>query len=175
MNEIWKDIINFEGLYQISNLGNVKSLPKKVKKKYGFRNTKEKLLKKVNHSAGYYIVGLKKNKRDYKFFIHRLLAIHYIDNPNNFLCINHIDGDKQNNNLNNLEWCTKQENNKHAFKNNLINNTGINNGMSKLTEKDVLFIRENKYNFLQKELAIMFNVTKNYICGIINYRNRKYL
>ena len=112
MKEIWKDIINYEGLYQVSNKGRIKSL--------NYKNTQQiKILKQYKSTTGYLRTCLCKNGIVKFFSIHRLVAQAFIDNRNDLLEVNHIDGDKQNNNINNLEWCTRSENNIHAIKNNL--------------------------------------------------------
>lgn len=106
MNEIWKDIEGFEGLYQVSNLGRVKSM------NYN-RTGKEKILKKsVTH--GYERVVLYKDKKQYNKNVHRLVAGSFIDNPNNLESVNHINGIKTDNRAENLEWVTCKENNIHA-------------------------------------------------------------
>lgn len=107
MQEIWKDIPNYENLYQISNLGNVKSY------------SNSKVLKTSPNSCGYYKVQLYKNKKSKMFYVHRLVAIAFIPNLENKSQINHIDGNKSNNVVSNLEWCTASENQLHAIKHNL--------------------------------------------------------
>lgn len=120
MQEIWKDIPNYEGLYQISNLGNVKSLERIVThNKYGTAHIKEKLLRPRDDSKGYGRVVLYKNNKKKQFKIHRLVAETFLPNKSNKSAVNHIDGNKKNNNVNNLEWCTIKENNIHAFENGL--------------------------------------------------------
>ena len=101
MIEIWKDIEGYYGLYQISNLGRVKSL--------NYRRTgKEKILKQAKTKLGYLFVFLKhKQEKAKPYYIHRLVAEAFIDNPNNLTEINHIDEDKTNNASSNLEWCTR--------------------------------------------------------------------
>ena len=99
MQEIWKDIKGYEGLYQVSNLGNVKSL--KTNKNLYSSNAK-----------GYRRVGLFKGKRK-GYSIHRLVAQAFIPNPENKPCVNHKDCNRANNNVNNLEWCTHKENNNY--------------------------------------------------------------
>lgn len=121
MNEIWKDIKGHEGIYQISNLGNVKSLERLLWNGHTYYTYKERLLKKsINHN-GYYTVRLSKNGKGKNYLLHRLLAMHFIPNPNNYPIINHKDGNKLNNNLDNLEWCTYKYNNHHAVKEGLNN------------------------------------------------------
>jgi hypothetical protein len=108
--EIWKDIEGYEGLYQVSNLGRVKSLERKVNGKWGKMKIKEKILVAVNDKDGYKIVTLCKGGKQKVGKIHRLVAKTFISNPNNFLYINHKDENKSNNNVDNLEWCTAKYN-----------------------------------------------------------------
>lgn len=108
--EIWKDIPNFEGLYQVSNLGRVKSLEKKVWNRYQFIKKEEKMLKYGNTPKGYYTVKLYKNSTHCNKKIHRLVAEAFIPNPEGKPQVNHIDGNKKNNNVENLEWCSNKEN-----------------------------------------------------------------
>lgn len=105
--EQWKDIEGYEGLYQVSNLGNVRSL------KFSGGN-KAKLLKQNITKEGYKRVGLCKNGKRKDYRIHRLVAMAFIPNPNNLPIINHKDEDKGNNNVNNLEWCTIAYNNTYG-------------------------------------------------------------
>ena len=110
--EIWKDIKGYEGLYQVSNLGRVKSLPK-VDSKY----CKEKLLKShTNKITGYSQIILCKDAKRHCCYIHRLVAETFIANPNNKLEVNHISGIKEDNRVENLEWSTRQENVVHSYK-----------------------------------------------------------
>lgn len=114
--EIWKDIKGYEGLYQVSDLGRVKSLKREVKNKNGFRIVKEKVLKPIINNKGYYVYGLRKNGKLEMKLLHRLIGEHFLENKNKFTCINHIDGNKLNNRIDNLEWCTYKHNIKEAFR-----------------------------------------------------------
>lgn len=114
--EIWKDIKGYEGYYQVSNYGNVRSCTRFD----GVRIQKGKMMKPNLKYNGYLQVGLRKDHKRKWFSIHRLVAIHFIDNPDNLPQVNHIDCNKQNNNVNNLEWVSSKENLEHAHKNNLI-------------------------------------------------------
>lgn len=120
MEEIWKDIEGYEGYYQISNLGQVKSLSRESKNRCGKITLKEKLLKSYLNNQKYVNVNLYKYGKRKSFKVHRLVAIHFIPNFENKLEVNHIDGDKSNNCTNNLEWCTAKENTQHAHKNGLV-------------------------------------------------------
>lgn len=115
--EIWKDIPGYVGQYQVSNLGNVKSLERQVKDHLGITRTiKPCILKQRNSHKGYRVVSLTQNAKDKNFLVHRLVGMAFIENPENKPQINHIDGNKQNNCVENLEWCTNSENQKHAYK-----------------------------------------------------------
>lgn len=111
--EIWKDIPEYEGLYQASNLGKIKSL-----EKYNYKghHNFEKILKQIENKNGYYYVSLCKNKKVKIYPIHKLIAKTFLQNPNNFSCINHKDGNKHNNCIENLEFCTYSHNEKEAYR-----------------------------------------------------------
>lgn len=111
MDEIWKDITGFEGLYQISNLGRVKCVEHKCPGRCGMRKVKEHIMTPVKGSKGYFYVSLSKMDRGRTFTVHRLVANAFIPNPENLPCVNHKDEDKFNNNVDNLEWCTHLYNN----------------------------------------------------------------
>ena len=125
MQEIWKEIKGYEKLYAISNFGNVKSLKKswitynyKSKTHYTI-TTEERILKPSISKCGYKQINLSKNDKKSGKLIHRLVAETFIPNIDNKKCVNHKDGNKLNNNVENLEWCTYKENSIHAWKNNL--------------------------------------------------------
>ena len=109
MKEVWKDIKEYEGLYQISNLGRIKSLPKKY-------SPLEIIMKCQIINNGYYIIHLKKEGKRKNYLVHRLVAEEFIKNTHNKKYVNHKDGNKTNNNIYNLEWVTMSENHYHAFK-----------------------------------------------------------
>lgn len=132
MEEIWKDVKEYEGLYQVSNLGRIKSLKRigKNKRFYG-----GKILKITFRPYGE--VGLSKNCKTKTFLIHRVVANAFLENKENKPQINHINGIKTDNRVENLEYCTQQENNIHAIKNKLrITPSGCNHYLyGKYSEK----------------------------------------
>jgi hypothetical protein len=137
MEEIWKDIIGSNGLYQISNLGNVKSLSRttiRVFKTHTSRlPVKEKILKPVlSNKDGYYRVNISGKLKS----IHRLIAIHFIPNPNNYESINHINAIKTDNSISNLEWCTPSQNTRHAFKIGSFDGVDFANNCKKVVDAD---------------------------------------
>jgi hypothetical protein len=117
MEEIWKDIESLKGAYQINQFGAIKSLERTVIRKNGHSNrVQEKILiKKTVHSTGYIMFGLNRFGKSVPCRLHRLLAEAFIPNPKKLPFINHIDGNKTNNELSNLEWVTKRENSVHRF------------------------------------------------------------
>ena len=117
MIEVWKDIKDYEGKYQISNLGNVKSI--------NYNHTgKEKILKLKINRRGYQFITLYKDNKKYYPAVHRLVAETFILNPDKLEQVNHIDGNKRNNSVSNLEWCTNLENMRHADRTGLSNHRG---------------------------------------------------
>ncbi len=110
MKEVWKDISGYEGLYQVSNTGLIKSFRKW--KRAGMPD--EYILKPSISSNGYCQVTLYDGKTRHKFLVHRIVATEFIDNPNNYPHINHKDENKQNNSVENLEWCTVLYNNNYG-------------------------------------------------------------
>ncbi len=161
--EIWKDVIGFEGLYQVSSLGKVK-------------NRKLLNIKPQINTHGYEYVSLYKNSLKKHYSIHRLIALHFIPNPENKKCVNHIDGNKLNNSLNNLEWCTSSENNIHALENNLRKpRKGEYSTQTKLNEEGVIFIRKTKGIFTNQEMADKYDVSRSVIAQIRLYNSWKHV
>jgi len=138
--EIWKDVIGYEGLYQVSNLGRIKSLK--------FNKIKYLSIKRTN-KIGYINVVLFNNLSKKSFYIHRLIAISFIPNALNKPDVNHINGIKTDNRLCNLEWTTTKENVNHATFYGLKKDR-------KITYNQAIEIRESKLK--QKELAKIYKI-----------------
>ena len=113
--EIWKDIPGFEGRYQVSTFGRIKSLPRKVKAGRTYRYVQEHILSARYDSRGYSRICIKIHPKKYWFSVHRLVAEIFIPNPNNYPVINHKDNNPRNNCVDNLEWCTQSYNVKYSY------------------------------------------------------------
>lgn len=157
MVEVWRDIDGYGGLYQVSNFGRVRS----------FKQKTPRILKPMLIKIGYLMVNLSHKGKAKTRLIHRLVALAFIPNPENKPQINHINGVKSDNRIENLEWCTHAENAQHAF------HTGLNavpkgadSPNAKLTNEQVRFIRENPNGLSQYRLAEMFAVAHTTISEI---------
>jgi hypothetical protein len=171
--EIWKDVVGYEGHYQVSNIGAVKSVARIVESRKGvFGNKKEIFLKPTKTKKGYLRIKLCKvvceKSIENNFYIHTLVAKSFLENPLNKPQVNHINGIKYDNRVENLEWVTGSENVRHSLDNNLkIPQKGSENGMSKLTEKQVLEIRKIGRTKTLKEVAKIYNVNMSLISLIL--------
>jgi hypothetical protein len=121
MNEQWRPVVGYEGFYEVSDSGRIKTVERVCLKRNGSKiKVKERIKSNTIGTHGYLVTGLKVSGKNKTCTVHRLVAIAFIDNPENLPCINHVDGVKTNNSLSNLEWCTIADNNTHAF------DTGLN-------------------------------------------------
>lgn len=151
----WKDLKEHDN-YEINDKGEIRNkTTKKIRKPY----------------KGEYLSVVLSNKKT--IHIHRKVAELFLTNPDNLPCVNHKDGNKYNNNVNNLEWVNFSQNIKHGYDNNLINASGENNGRSLLTEKEVKEIRELKKNHTYKELSEKYNVSIGCLKSIISFKTWK--
>ena len=157
--ENWKNIDGYEGLYEVSDAGRIKS----------HRGSEIKLRPALN---GYLRVWLyRKSDFTYKpFTAHRLVAEAFIPNPENKPFVNHKNGNKMDNNVKNLEWCTQSENQLHAFRTGLqVGNKGSRNGQAKLTELQVAQIRSASVEYKNhQQIADKYGVSRRTINRIIN-------
>lgn len=176
--EIWKDVVGYEGIYQVSNFSRVKSLEVKrfTKANNSFSTYKEKILNQSLTKDGYLKITFTVNKQKKTFLVHRLVAIAFIPNPENKPEVNHKDGIKTNNFPDNIEWNTPDENQKHAYRNGLkISKKGIENLSSKLTEKQVFEIRKFEGLKTQKELSKIYNVGTSTIGRVLRKTHWKHI
>lgn len=162
--EVWKDIKEYEGLYQVSNLGRVKSLDREITYSDG-RTTlhKGREIKTRVGNHGYMCALIYKNNKPKQILIHRLICEHFVEPPSNEKnIVNHKDGNKLNNDPSNLEWCDKRYNMVHAIDELKVSNVlGEENSQSKLTEEQVLEIYNLAINktYTQQKIADMYGIS----------------
>lgn len=165
--EHWRPVRDFEGLYECSSEGNVRSLTRTREGSVFGRHDREyegRVLKKSRDSDGYEIVSLTDSKRKNLAKVHRIVAAAFIENPFNLPCVNHLNGIKHDNKPSNLEWCDQSMNERHAYRTGLKKpviapSRGEANGNAKMSAKDVQFIRElNISRGDRKKLATKFGV-----------------
>lgn len=176
IEEIWKDVPFYEGMYCVSNLGNVKSLARLKSNQYNSFEKPESILKFRHTKKGYYNVMLYKNGNPKSFPVHRLVLMGFDRLPEEKEQGNHINGIKNDNRLENLEWVTSSENQIHAFATGLNNpKYGADNNKTKLTEEQVLRIREeyqfNVRGFGAHSMGKKYGVSKGAILSIIKRKN----
>ena len=174
-NEKWK-ILNENNNYSISNLGRIKN------------NITNVLLHPDIHNKGYYRIFIKVNNHRTTLFIHRLVAKYFVNNENGYNIVDHIDGNKLNNKIDNLEWCSASHNTKHAWQNSLIvpsekfKERASRQFIKNLADKqrklnneiadNIIEIYNNK-NISMKKLGALFNVSSQTVCNIIH--GKRYL
>jgi len=179
MQEIWKEIKGYENMYQVSNLGKIKSLKRYIyNNRYGQSLVSEKILK-AGKNYGYLHVLLCKNGQMKNFKVHRLVAQAFLrlDITNKKLCVCHKDDNPQNNKLDNLWLGTHKDNTQDMFsKNRQHNRNGEKHPSSKLTEKQVKKIRELlKTPLFQREIAKMYNISNKTISKIHTNKSWKHI
>ena len=158
--EQWLSVKGYDGVYEVSNLGNI-------------RRVGGNILSPKPGKLGYKTVALHLNGYAKKYLVHRLVAEAFLPNPQDKLYVNHLDGNKANNRVDNLEWATPSENIKHAYDTHLREATrGERSSQCKLSDAEILWIRENAVKgdsvFGYKALAVRFGVTEPYIYKVVN-------
>jgi len=157
--EVWKPIAGYEGLYEVSNFGNVKSL--------SYHRTKVERILRLSTAAGYPLIHLYKCGKSTAIKIHRLVATAFIPNPDSKPTVNHINGIKTDNRVQNLEWATYSENLKEAHRLGLANSKGERHSQSKLTSFEIIEIRTMGKSKTIYELGVQFGVSYQHISKII--------
>ena len=179
MREIWKPIKNYEGLYEVSNLGRVRSLDRIqfIKRKNGTemqRPQKGKVLKPVFDGRGLYqqVCLSKQGGGNKRYLVHRLVAIAFIPNPDNFAEVNHKDECKINNCVDNLEWCDHKYNSNYGTRKG--STRGSKNPQSKFTEEMIRDIKKNYIaydeNFGAKAFQRKYGISLSHVCSIVKGR-----
>jgi hypothetical protein len=161
MTEVYKDIKGYNGLYQVSNLGNVKRINKK----------NVSYLKPSNNGKGYLQITLCVNGKRKLFMHHRLIAEAFIGNPNNYQQVNHINGIKTDNSIQNLEWVTAKQNTNHAFKTGLRTMEQFQE-IAKKNHKILINQETGVFYESVKEASISLNYSITYLCNMLNNRQR---
>lgn len=163
--EIWKSVVGYEGLYSISTFGNVKS----------FQRNRQIIMNPATTRYDYKRLSLKKNGVKKSVFVHRLVAKAFIPNPHNKRTVNHKNFNTHDNRVENLEWCTQQENITHSVLNGR-NSRGENFGRAKLKETQILEIRKmHNLGFSKNDISAMFNVTPQHIGQVIRKKIWKHI
>jgi len=171
LHEKWKDVNGFEGFYRISNLGNVLSL-------HTYNGLKPHNRKApINKKRGYRYIVLNARAKKANVSLHRLLAKHFVPNPNNYPCVNHVDGNKLNNSIDNLQWCTYKQNAMHAERTGLMNHLkGELCPASKLKKSQVIkILRMRKSGYMYGYIAKKLNIKLPTVASIITRRNWKHV
>ena len=166
--EIWKPIKEYEGLYEVSNLGRVKRVGKSTNKTQADGG----LMKLRIEKQGYLRVQLSKNNYRIKYSVHRLVAITFLPNLKNKPEVNHIDNNRINNEVNNLEWVTQKENQQHSVHQDR-HSRGERHGNSKLTDKAVREIRKSKLTL--SALGKIYGVNLTKIHAVKKYQTWKHI
>lgn len=162
MGEIWKDVVNFEGVYKVNNSGKIYSIPRK--------GTKGGILKPAKQKNGYYFIHLKNKDKKINTGVHRLVAEAFIPNPENKPTVNHKDGNKENNYVNNLEWATYEEQLKHSLE------LGLRKSQCNIQRKAVVILPTNDKIYFENinDLTKYFNKSRSYINHYINKKGNKF-
>ena len=180
ITDVWEDVLEFESFYQISNFGRLRSKSRIVAN--GQDNKSERLvigriIKTQNNGKGYLQYYVSIHRKRIMRYAHRLVAYYFLPNPNHYTEINHKDGNKSNNNVSNLEWCSKSQNMVHAINTGLkVSQKGEEVARAKLNNESVLQIRKlASEKMLHKDIAKKFNISIGYIWHLVNKTKWKHI
>lgn len=169
LDEIWAPVVGYETHYVVSNKGRVKGIGKK---------SKYRLLVPMVHQQGYERVRLSVGGKHRFFLVHRLVATAFIPNPDNKATVNHLDGNKHNNCVENLEWATQAENNLHAHRTGLaltterqIKSSCLRAKITKQQVKDIIKLYKQGRSLL--DLSKLYQISKSQVCRIVNGKSRQ--
>ena len=167
--EIWKDIKGYEGLYQVSNYGRVRSLDRIIVDNWCTRKFKGKVLNPTEHNGKqpYLYVALSKQGKAKKVFVHQLVAEAFVPNPENKPQVNHKDGNPKNNKASNLEWVTNAENTQHAY------NTGL-NSKSKKCSLINMKTKEIKEFPSMRQLGVYLGKSNGWVYSVVKEKGGKF-
>lgn len=177
-SKVWKNVKGFEGFYQVSNEGDVRSLDRLIDGggTQNKRKLKGVLLKGGVSNSGYVKFTLTNSGKMKYYSGHRLVALNFIPNPNNYEQVNHIDGDKLNNNVNNLEWCDSFYNMKHAEDLGLVNNKGTNSPNNKYSEAQIIEVKKLlQEGYSSVKIARMTGVNRTTVYRVRTKKQWKHL
>ena len=167
IKEVWKEVASYNDLYQVSNVGNIKRIAPRIR-----------LLSPYNNGNNYLRVSLSRDGIITRPYVHRLVAQAFLPPPRKEqIEVNHCDGNPMNNQVSNLEWVTRLQNERHAIALLGKSNAGEANGQSILTTKEVQEIRQlySQKAYTRKELATRFNISYGTICDIISRKRWKHI
>ncbi len=162
MKEVWKDVADYTGYYQVSNLGQVRSIPRKY--------TRGGILKPIPNKLGYCLVSLARNGTSRRFQVHRLVMRAFVGDCPQGMVVNHLNGKPGDNRLENLEYCTQSQNVLYSYRVLGRDSRGSRNGYAKLTDDDVVEIRRMYAagSTTQKEIATKFGICRSMVTRIVN-------
>ena len=177
LSVIWRSVVGYEELYEVSSSGLVRGKEKEVSgnhkkpsRKIPARDKKQCLL------VGYPAVTLFKDSKPKLIKVHRLVAEAFLENPDSLPCVNHIDNNKANNDVSNLEWCTHEHNTHHMLNQGRQNWAyGERSSSAKLTAEDVVLIKKLSKHMRQIDIAIMFGIRQQQVSRILTGKRWKHL
>lgn len=176
--EIFRSVVGYDGRYEVSDCGSIKRVARLEDKRKS--RLSEKMLRPAILKIGYPMVSITKDSKQKSYYVHRLVALAFLPNPEGLPMVNHKDSDKTNNHVSNLEWCTNSHNLKHAYENGKMDHRqparGSGHGNAILSEAAVLKIKRMlTAGFAGVEIAKEFSVTKSTISGIKHGRGWAWL